>query len=310
MTGEIQNTSSDTRDNPAVGAATMPTPATESAYTEEDEASPWDTQPPPKPASLAPHHPFLQLKDQILAHCRDEISKILLTMKVRQHCSISQGVTKRFQISAPRANPNAALFACPFYLFNKKKHVLCLKQGGFADIDQVKRHLGAYHRTSHYCPTCCQTFKRFAEREDHIISRQCLPTPGERVDVVFDHHVDALSGQALGLTAEEDWKTIFRVIFADVAIDVDRISPYLPASAATSAKLTLEDLALVAREFWTENGESVVSKALQERGLLIWSDCSEERDLAAFHAMIEDELFENVIKRRNGWDTKGLGLEG
>ena len=63
----------------------IPTPATESAFPEDEEESAWDATVRPRPAPLSRDHAFLQAKDQIFAHLHDDISNMLQARMVSQH---------------------------------------------------------------------------------------------------------------------------------------------------------------------------------------------------------------------------------
>jgi len=141
------------------------------------------------------------------------------------------------------------------------------------------------------------------------MARTCQDDPTGMVDVVSDDHVQELIQSYLGPTGEESWRTIFSVIFADRDVNVEALSPFLTTSESYPSTTSLEYRVLTVCEYWTKNGRAVVSGELEKRNLLNWGLPREERDLAAFHTMIEDELLENVIYERCGWNMRGLVLE-
>jgi hypothetical protein len=190
----------------------------------------------------------------------------------------------------------AVRLACPFYARAKRSHNSCLAEGGFANFNTLQTHLFTAHYRLFYCPICSMTFEHSTSRFKHIRDGTCKKTTS-RAKVpagLSSDQVNSITALLLQPRREEKdkmtdtWKAIFKILFPG---EQPPSSPYLGGS-------DLEDKVLRLREFWSRKGKGLVSKCLNDKGLLKWDTPDEESGLNAVYAIVRRRLLEDVVAEK------------
>ncbi|KAI0102793.1 hypothetical protein GGR51DRAFT_279771 [Nemania sp. FL0031] len=131
------------------------------------------------------------------------------------------------------AVPSSNKFACPFSKHDRKVHrnikdwKCCLGPGPGWEINRLKEHLYRKHSAKYQCPRCLDEFEDDSKLHQHYRS----PTPcpinnnGPGTGRIGAHEVNQLKKKSRGLSDEEKWKNMYRIIFR-LESTADIPSPY------------------------------------------------------------------------------------
>lgn len=179
-------------------------------------------------------------------------------------------------------HPVGRIWACPFYLKDKERHMTCLTRHCLLTIDDVKEHLCLMHREPNYCPICYGTFPTAKERDSHVRSRQCPRRVSVSFEGLTDAQMDELEenvGTAVNTPQSGigQWYEIWHTVFPKMAPPV---SPFF------SAQRELNVYGL--RRLWKVNGQAIVSDVLRRHGLQGYGIKNEERNLEALYYVVQN----------------------
>ncbi len=110
----------------------------------------------------------------------------------------------------------SALFACPFYKRDSRKHHECLKYG-LRRVKDVKQHIYRRHaRSGLYCPRCYKAFSVAESRGRHMREGKCgLKAEPEFDSISEQQRKTLMKNQCRGRSAEDQWFDMWCVIFPD-----------------------------------------------------------------------------------------------
>lgn len=228
-------------------------------------------------------------------------------------CSYS-GETDREEPDAVMVNvTKGPLLACPFNRLDPVLHASCARSLELRDVRTVKQHVIVDHRLAPYCPTCFEAFSSAAERNEHILERQCDEKErpdGWELRGVSDDQVEVLAARSserkkrvgkkggkkgrngkkeiakpVRLSEEDKWFAVWDVLFPGLP------RPELAYMSSPAEK----DLGRM-RRFWQSKGPELVAGVLESRGLLRWEDNpDEEAALSALHATALADMMESCF---------------
>lgn len=178
-------------------------------------------------------------------------------------------------------------FACPFYLMDKEKHEACLTRHNLSTIVELKEHLWASHRRPNFCPICKDTFATMKARDDHIRGRNCEHRDSPTFDGLTDGQIQQIARQESPPSSKESqWYGIWDVVSPS---GPRPLSPYYSNE---------EEFRIVAlRRFWKENGPTIISDFLREKGLQGWEVEDEERSLDILFKIVLHDAIDQVYGR-------------
>ncbi|KAK9415483.1 putative C2H2-type domain-containing protein [Seiridium unicorne] len=183
------------------------------------------------------------------------------------------------------------VFACPFYIRNRKEHMRCLSRADLRSIEDLKRHLWNLHQRPPYCPTCGQTFNRASDRDDHIRARTCQKQDPPVPEGITEDQMHQLARRAKPGTLESSqWLDIWHVVFPVEDGQAKSLPPQTPYLVGE-----LESMVCVARTFWLNEGPLIIAEFLETRGLRAYDVPDEERNLDALHRLILNELIDGLL---------------
>jgi len=247
-------------------------------------------EPPVERAKLDPSHPFARLKTELVAHGLE-----LFERSIEKNCDTDRveiiwlDEEDRFDGEKWALVAAKSHFACPFYRNDPSRHRRCLETAHLTNIFAVQRHLCRDHRQPAYCPVCYEIFSDATTRDAHIRHLACEKREVAFVEGVNDEQARLIAGtSAGGVSASDQWLDTFRIVLPAAETPS---SPYLNGRLETRiARL---------REFWYQNGESIVSDYISG----MWEDfrdwrcyaaiADEERSLAALY----EETISDIIGR-------------
>lgn len=226
---------------------------------------------PGPPPVLDGDHPFLAVADELTETAREEFAV--------------------WQKS--RAPQSGSYLACPFQAHDRDRHAACLKAAALRSPRDVKAHVWKAHRLPHYCPVCYALFETAPLKNEHIVRRDCELRPKPRLEGVSGDQKQSLAKKDGG-SREEQWRAIWDVIFPDQSPP----SPFPEGEDGRRISL--------AREFWDERGQLVVSGFLEAKGLLGYEVRDEERGLAALYALVLERLVETIFEEERWEDVDAV----
>ncbi|KAK3989613.1 hypothetical protein QBC44DRAFT_327284 [Cladorrhinum sp. PSN332] len=155
-----------------------------------------------------------------------------------------------------------ATFDCPFHKYSPKKYRRLCLLSRFPTIRSVISHIEAVHCRAPYCPICHSEFKRprgDAKRRKHIRARQCKPREGSiEIEGLQGDRMDRLCELEPSGTDKEQWTQIWNIAYPELK---PPSTPYLDTRDDPYVKLVQ-----AARDFWDQNGKSLVMARLQKTG--------------------------------------------
>jgi hypothetical protein len=151
-----------------------------------------------------------------------------------------------------------ARLACPFYIYDHKKHCSCLENGDLRSIKDVMEHLWRRHVMPLYCPVCYQTFKRGHERDAHCRTVKCTAARSSITGMTEKQWEKLKLGNNNSIrTGEmEEWVYIWETLFPNTMLTR---SPYLVEYH--EIRIT------ILKDYWNRWGNSVVSEYLHRTEL-------------------------------------------
>ncbi|KAM6537875.1 hypothetical protein FALCPG4_003774 [Fusarium falciforme] len=189
-------------------------------------------------------------------------------------------------ISPPRGTFH---FSCPFYASNPQRHQQCLKKHHLVTPENVIRHVQRHHMRPPYCPICSRVFDSASQCDSHIIKRGC-----ELRDLVLPEGINYYQKARLArddkpqLSNKRRWERINATVFPDQELVS---SPYL------SKGLGLE--VSMARDYWKQYGQTVVSDFLKKQGMLEEAGQDDEMAQAALCKLTLGNLVGKMVKEHN-----------
>lgn len=180
----------------------------------------------------------------------------------------------------------ASTFACPFYLMDKEKHEACLTRHNLSTIDELKEHMWTSHRRPNFCPICKDTFATMKARDDHIRGRNCEHRDAPTFDGLTDGQIQKISRQGSPSSKESQWYGIW-----------DVVSPLGPRPLSPYYSSEQEFRVVALRRFWEDNGRTIISDLLREKGLQGWEVEDEERSLDILFKIVLHDAIDDVYGR-------------
>ncbi|RTE78010.1 hypothetical protein BHE90_007502 [Fusarium euwallaceae] len=186
-------------------------------------------------------------------------------------------------VSPPRGTFH---FSCPFYASNPQKHQQCLKRHSLVTPGNVIRHVQRHHMRRPYCPICSRVFDSTSQCDSHILKRGC-----ELRDLVLPEGINYYQKARLAredkpnLSNKRRWHQINATVFPD---EESVSSPYL------SQGLGLE--VSMARDYWREHGQTVVSDFLKKQSLLGENEQEDGKAQAALHKLTLENLVSKMVE--------------
>ena len=288
----------------------------------DDDTYIFDTRPSSTPA-LDPGHEFALVKTELTDHVIRLLHSQVkhLAKRSKKESSISRKRKRRtaeknrayeevkncFESDSDAAHvdelsksTSRTIFACPFYLHDRKRHRGCLKSAAeLRDIKAVEKHVWHAHRQPPYCPICHCVFRTALQRDEHIHAggpgckkefRQPIP---EGISVA---QVEQLAKRPrLRQPKESLWFGVWDIIFPGE--DRPR-KPFLNSCGQ------LEAAVCRLNAFWFREGNTIITEFLREKGLRDYGLKDEERNVAALHTFtlhhLTDELLSAVTADHDG----------
>ncbi|CAJ0550957.1 Ff.00g108870.m01.CDS01 [Fusarium sp. VM40] len=172
--------------------------------------------------------------------------------------------------------------ACPFYVYDPKRHYSCLKNS-LRSIETVIDHLIRHHSRSPYCPICYKKFNTLIERDNHILSEMCKMRDSDPSDgLAEDQKILLIHENCPQLEEKLRWHRIWTVIFPEFR---EPCSPYLDEGCGLMASM--------ANDFWDLYGHQIISDFLDHQHLT-----TEENDDAhtVLYDLTMDDLLNSVMR--------------
>lgn len=192
-----------------------------------------------------------------------------------------------------RTSDRQLTFACPYTKKDPMSYRDCYRYK-LSRIRDVKQHLVRCHRNPPYCPRCMDTFETEEERDEHIRASSCPLRLSVRLDGITESQRSQLAKKSASNTSPEaQWFAVFDIVFP--GHKPRPLSPYVDSEL-------LQDITLY-QDFLTSHGPRILSRVLDEQGVVTWHLPNEERDLAAFRQEIFEEglreVFDQWLARRS-----------
>lgn len=192
-----------------------------------------------------------------------------------------------------RTSDRQLTFACPYTKKDPMSYRDCYRYK-LSRIRDVKQHLVRCHRNAPYCARCMDTFETEEERDEHIRRSSCPLRPSVRLDGITESQRSQLAKKSASNTSPEaQWFAVFDILFP--GHNPRPLSPYVDSDL-------LQDITLY-QDFLTSHGPRILSRVLDEQGVVTWHLPNEERDLAAFRQEIFEEglreVFDQWLDRRS-----------
>lgn len=192
-----------------------------------------------------------------------------------------------------RTSDRQLTFACPYTKKDPMSFRGCYKYK-LSRIRDVKQHLARCHRMPPYCPRCMGTFDTEDERDEHIREFSCPSQPLIRLDGITESQRSRLAKKsASNASPEAQWFAVFDIVFPGHKPRPQ--SPYVDSEL-------LQDITLY-QDFLRSHGPRILSRVLDEQGVVTWHLPNEERDLAAFQQEVLEQglgaIFDQWLARRS-----------
>ena len=188
----------------------------------------------------------------------------------------------------PRTRPLAPRFACPLSLVKPNRCRRCFTRCELLTLRDLQKHLTA-HRLPLYCPVCYMEFSGASDRDEHIVQRNCeLRDQPPTYEGISEEKLRLISNVPASLPAVKAWYAIWDILYPETSLPS---SPWLPGEVGLQISL--------ARDFWAETGQLIVSGFLESKNKLSWDMPDEERSLAALYSLVLDHLIDEIF---NGQD--------
>jgi len=250
---------------------------------------PSDRSPSDMPFDTAPsHHQFLAGKNDLVhgaLRCFEawlaDASHFLLRSQSKTVPEDVEEFRNKLLLS-----PSPTLFACPYWKRDAVRYHACLISEAFSEVQDVSQHLWDEHCQPYYCPTC---FEQFQDRSDwgvHVRRQECDCQPPREIEGIRDNQKDSIDAAADQDGRMEDrWFAIWDAAFPG---EERPSSPFLDGRAGS--------LAVLARRFWKEYGETMVSDFARRHNLLQWKTAGEERGLGLLYEAVLVDLIDLSVR--------------
>lgn len=192
-----------------------------------------------------------------------------------------------------RTSDRQLTFACPYTKKDPMSFRGCYKYK-LSRIRDVKQHLARCHRNPPYCARCMDTFETEEERDVHVRESSCPLRPSFKLDGITESQRSQLAKKSTSNTSPEaQWFAVFHIVFPGHKPRPQ--SPYVDSEL-------LQDITLY-QDFLTSHGPRILSRFLDEQGVVTWHLPNEERDLAAFQQEVLEQglgaIFGQWLARRS-----------
>lgn len=183
-------------------------------------------------------------------------------------------------------------FACPYYVTSPGTHLQCLSCVSLRTINDVKRHLWDSHRRPEYCPSCLDIFESASDCNKHIRSRSCGLVDTPLPEGLIEEQMRALARRTTLNTSEtSQWFDIWRIVFPLHEAGSDIAMPYTPYLTGQ-----LESKICSLRDFWFSQGQIIIARFLEQKGLQRYDIPDEERNLGILHHVVLNDLIDRLIQ--------------
>ncbi|KAK7992961.1 hypothetical protein PG996_012015 [Apiospora saccharicola] len=163
--------------------------------------------------------------------------------------------------------------ACPFYKKDKITHSKCLTFR-LSRVRDVKQHLNRKHIQPQSCARCSHHFDTQKSLRTHNRSASCtLEDFMKPAGIAKDQkkELGTRVGRKLGLA--EQWYQVWEIGF-----------PLLDHPISPFVESPIQEVLAGFREYWAENGQSIITERIQGIAALPYSVPHEERDLASLYS--------------------------
>ncbi|KAJ2988638.1 hypothetical protein NUW58_g3868 [Xylaria curta] len=184
---------------------------------------------------------------------------------------------------------------CPFYLRYKERHLSCLTRADLREIKDLKRHLWTAHRQPSYCPICYDTFVLAKDWEIHGRRGSCASSGRPRPEGISVLQMQRLSRRAgPRVSREAQWLLIWEIVF-----------PGVKPPSLTFRPNEVEVVVWVLRDFWSADGDRIVSTFLTERRQQSPQLQAEELNVATLRPLVLNRVIDGLVTnyRQDGTET-------
>ena len=233
---------------------------------------------PSPPPLVDADHPFLAVADELAKEARAKFTTWLREPEVPREAT--------------------TYLECPFHRRDPDRYALCSKRAAMRTARDVRQHLVREHRPPDCCPVCYELFPTGSAADAHVMKRTCKRRPRPELEGISKKQMRTLArgDDRPDASREEQWRDVWRVVFPG---EEPPASPFPDGGGGAQ-------LIGLAREFWDERGQLVVSGFLERKGLLGWEVRDEERGLAALHALVLQRLVD-AIHEEEKWEVVQRG---
>lgn len=200
-----------------------------------------------------------------------------------------------------------SIFACHFYLHDRKRHRDCLKSAAeLQDIRGVKKHLWHSHRQPPYCSVCHCVFDTVVECDKHIRSGGpgCKREPRQPIpEGISEAQVEQLAKRPkIRQPDKSSWFHVWEIAFSG---EPKPRKPFLASCGQLEAAICRLNA------FWFRQGNTIITEFLRQTGLRDYGLRDEERNLVALHTFslhhLTDELL-SILAENHAQESNQLIL--
>ncbi|KAK8131645.1 hypothetical protein PG984_008083 [Apiospora sp. TS-2023a] len=197
------------------------------------------------------------------------------------------GSNKRRKAIGPNDDDDeGATLACPFYKKDKITHSKCLNFR-LSRIKDVKQHLNRKHLQPQFCARCGQQFATQESLRAHTRSGSCALADFMEPEGITEDQKKELGtrvGRKFGLA--EQWYQVWDIVF-----------PLLDRPISPFVESPIQEILTGFREYWAENGQSIITEHIQDTEALPYSIPHEERDLASLYSTSLQQSMTLLVNR-------------
>lgn len=184
------------------------------------------------------------------------------------------GSNKRRKAMTPNDDDDEGpTLACPFYKKDKIAHSKCLLFR-LRRIKDVKQHLTRKHIQPQFCARCGRHFDTQESLRAHTRNASCVLADFMEPEGITEDQKKELGarvGRKFGLA--EQWYQVWDILF-----------PLLDRPISPFVESPIQEVLTGLREYWAENGQSIITEHIQGTEALPYSVPHEERDLASLYS--------------------------
>ncbi|KAI1415151.1 hypothetical protein F5Y13DRAFT_156748 [Hypoxylon sp. FL1857] len=257
-----------------------------------------------QPPVLHPDHRFTEFIDELTASTLENFLRGVQLRKLPHIVIGPQFQASKFKTfdknidleRAPNENdrdstldesfaPPKRRFACPFYIRNPEKHMVCLTRANLQGIKDIKQHLWNAHQLPPYCPRCGEIFPTTRSCDDHIRYRSCDTQEIQHPEGITIQQMLQLARRADAWMPEDlQWLFIWAIVFPNA----DLPGPTYPSSA-------VEYMVGLFRDYWPTHGKTIAFDVLEKKDLHGF-ELHDEHNLVALYATIIDRVIDRLVE--------------